>query len=68
LKCVYTTQLGSEDAAGSVMPTQQYSFSRGHLIPNGDPIFKYEKDTTFYYINAVPQWQIVNGGNWNVIL
>jgi len=48
------------------IPKEQYYFSRGHLFPNGDPIYKYEKDSTFYYINAVPQWQITNAGNWEV--
>lgn len=38
--------------------------SRGHLAPRADFIYKEWQDATYYYINAVPQWQKINGGIW----
>lgn len=49
-----------------IQTTKQLFLSRGHLAPNGDPIKATEKAATFYFINATPQWQTINGGNWVV--
>ena len=38
--------------------------SRGHLSPRADFIFEEWQDATFLYINAVPQFQKFNAGNW----
>jgi len=38
--------------------------SRGHLAANSDFAFNAWRATTFVYINAAPQWQTFNGGNW----
>jgi len=38
--------------------------SRGHLAPDADFVFKEWQDATYYYANAVPQWQSINNGNW----
>ncbi|ODM90874.1 hypothetical protein Ocin01_15809, partial [Orchesella cincta] len=59
--------LGSEDLVNEYFPTQQYRFSRGHLFPNGDALRKFERHSTFYYMNTVPQWQNLNGGNWQIV-
>lgn len=39
-------------------------FSRGHLNPNGDQLFVSWREATFFYVNTVPEWQIVNGQNY----
>ncbi|CAL8135447.1 unnamed protein product [Orchesella dallaii] len=58
--------LGSEDLVNEYFPTQQFRFSRGHLFPNGDALKRFERHSTFYYMNTVPQWQNLNGGNWQI--
>ena len=42
-------------------------FSRGHLAPDGDFIDAASQDATYYYINAAPQWQSFNNGNWKAV-
>ncbi|XP_021968684.2 uncharacterized protein LOC110863635 [Folsomia candida] len=61
------TKLLGEEKFEEYFPKQTYYLSRGHLFPNGDPYYKYQKDGTFFYINVVPQWQILNNGNWKAI-
>lgn len=57
--------LNSTQLAQHYIQTSKNLFlSRGHLTPNGDPIYQTEKHATFYFINASPQWQTINGGNW----
>jgi len=56
-----------EDILGdsSVIDTStELYFSRGHLAPDADFVTEQEQDATYYYINAVPQWQAFNNGNW----
>ena len=45
----------------------QYVFSKGHLTAKGDFVYRAQQRATYFYINTVPQWQIINGGNWNVM-
>ncbi|CAL8092467.1 unnamed protein product [Orchesella dallaii] len=57
--------VGSTSLAQEYVQTSKNLFlARGHLTPNGDPITANEKAATFYFINASPQWQTINGGNW----
>jgi DNA/RNA endonuclease G (NUC1) len=42
-----------------------YFLSRGHLTAKSDFIYGAQQMITFYFINAAPQWQTFNGGNWN---
>lgn len=37
-------------------------FTKGHLNPDGDQLFRTWRSATYYYINQVPQWKIVNDG------
>ncbi|KAJ4432519.1 hypothetical protein ANN_21141 [Periplaneta americana] len=60
--------LGSAEKVTSYMncsttgsPTQ---LSRGHLTPNGDFIYPYQQNATYYHANAAPQWQFCNNRNW----
>ncbi|KAF2366417.1 DNA/RNA non-specific endonuclease [Trinorchestia longiramus] len=44
--------------------SKSYYFSRGHMAPDADFVTEQEEDATYYYINALPQWQSFNNGNW----
>ena len=39
--------------------------ARGHLTPNADFASREERASTFYFINAAPQWQYFNGKSWS---
>lgn len=41
--------------------------SRGHLTAKADFVYGPQQRSTFWYINAAPQWQSFNGGNWNTL-
>lgn len=45
--------------------TSPYFLSRGHLAPKGDFIYSAQQNASFYYVNAAPQWEIINAGSWN---
>ncbi|XP_017043460.1 uncharacterized protein LOC108089610 [Drosophila ficusphila] len=38
--------------------------ARGHLSAKTDFVFGAEQQATFFFVNAAPQWQTFNGGNW----
>ncbi|XP_017841195.2 uncharacterized protein LOC108598940 [Drosophila busckii] len=38
--------------------------SRGHLATKSDLIYASQQRSSFTYLNAMPQWQSLNGGNW----
>lgn len=42
-------------------------FSRGHLGGKVDFFFANHQRSTFFYLNVAPQWQAINGGNWQRI-
>lgn len=42
-------------------------YAKGHLIPDADGITRSMRDATYYYMNAVPQWQKINNGIWKTI-
>lgn len=44
-----------------------YYFNRGHLVPSADFPEKEERDATCEYINAAPQWDVLNSKGWNTI-
>lgn len=39
--------------------------TRGHLAAKTDFVFATGQQASFYYINAAPQWNPINAGNWN---
>ena len=47
-------------------PSQSFYFARGHLAPDGDFVYVFEQNATYYFVNVVPQWQSINNGNWKV--
>ncbi|KAI4457000.1 endonuclease related [Holotrichia oblita] len=46
---------------------QKYYLARGHLAPKADFIYGPQQDITFYFLNAVPQWNLLNTGNWKIL-
>jgi hypothetical protein len=43
---------------------KQMEMSIGHLVANADFVTRPERAATFCFLNAAPQWQITNGGNF----
>ena len=56
--------LGDGEGARVFDRRAQFFFSRGHLAPDADFIYDEWQDATYYFLNAAPQWQSFNGGNW----
>ncbi|CAH0397505.1 unnamed protein product [Chilo suppressalis] len=45
--------------------TSTQFLARGHLTAKSDFVFATAQRSSFYFINAAPQWQPFNAGNWN---
>ncbi|XP_049864933.1 uncharacterized protein LOC126366063 [Pectinophora gossypiella] len=56
--------VGSVELANRYVTSTQF-LARGHLVAKSDMIFATGQRSTFYFINAAPQWQPFNAGNWN---
>ena len=41
--------------------------ARGHLTPNADFSDGMERARTYVTTNIAPQWQLFNGGNWQIL-
>lgn len=48
-------------------PRRQLYFAKGHMSPDADFVIQANQGATYYYINAVPQWQAINNGNWKAL-
>lgn len=44
-----------------------FFLARGHLTANRDFVYDSQQRSTFYYVNAAPQWQCFNNGNWKTL-
>ncbi|XP_013185934.2 uncharacterized protein LOC106131381 [Amyelois transitella] len=62
-KATIASLVGQELADKYITSTQ--FLSRGHLAAKTDYIFATGQRATFYFINAAPQFQPFNAGNWN---
>ncbi|KAG6448780.1 hypothetical protein O3G_MSEX005670 [Manduca sexta] len=52
------------DLANRYVTSSQF-LARGHLAAKTDFIYATGQRASFYFINAAPQWQPFNAGNWN---
>lgn len=64
---VVTELTGPSRGPAYIDAARSFYFARGHLAPDGDFVHIYEQNATYYFVNVVPQWQIINNGNWKVI-
>jgi hypothetical protein len=44
--------------------SDMFYLSRGHLSPDADFIFTSGQFATYFYLNVMPEFQIINQGNW----
>ncbi|KAH1005619.1 hypothetical protein HUJ04_006563 [Dendroctonus ponderosae] len=58
--------LGSSILANNFINNNSF-FAKGHLSPHADFILASAQFSTYFYINAAPQWQKINGANWKSI-
>ncbi|EDW19180.2 uncharacterized protein LOC6583025 [Drosophila mojavensis] len=59
-------RLNATENGSSFLAKGQY-LTRGHLAAKADFIYASQQRTTFNYMNVAPQWQIFNGGPWQII-
>uniref|UniRef100_A0A182MPX5 DNA/RNA non-specific endonuclease/pyrophosphatase/phosphodiesterase domain-containing protein n=1 Tax=Anopheles culicifacies TaxID=139723 RepID=A0A182MPX5_9DIPT len=59
----FATLLGSSEQANKYINSTSY-LAKGHLTPDGDAVLDTWAGATYFFINAAPEWQVVNGGNW----
>jgi len=65
-KKLFSLMFGSE--SGSLFhPRKGLYLARGHLTPSGDLLYRNWQEVTYMYSNVVPQWQVVNNGNWREV-
>ncbi|XP_036327516.1 uncharacterized protein LOC118740129 [Rhagoletis pomonella] len=61
------SQILGMDASPYFNDTIDVYMARGHMAAKVDFIFGAPQKATFYFVNAAPQWQMFNGGNWERI-
>lgn len=61
-------QIGSTELASKYINSGSSHFlARGHLTAKADFVYGAAQTSTFWYMNAAPQWQTFNAGNWNTL-
>ena len=60
-------QRASLEEAGAWDPDLGLFLARGHLVPQADMLYPDWQQLTFFYSNTVPQWQVINNGNWRAV-
>ncbi|KAJ6645415.1 hypothetical protein Bhyg_00621 [Pseudolycoriella hygida] len=67
-KTIFEQTLGHSNISQYLSDEKKSLFLvRGHLTPKVDFIFGSQQRATFWLINAAPQWQSFNAGNWERI-
>ena len=41
--------------------------AKGHLTPDAAMVYDFEQKATYFFINAAPQFQAFNNGNWKYL-
>ncbi|KAF7285415.1 hypothetical protein GWI33_010664 [Rhynchophorus ferrugineus] len=57
--------LGLSATDTKYIQNNNYFLSRGHLTARSDYFYAALQNSTFYFVNALPQWQTFNGFNWD---
>jgi len=65
-KKLFSAMFGSESEF-LFQPSEGLYLARGHLTPSGDLLYRNWQEVTYMYSNVVPQWQVVNNGNWREV-
>jgi len=63
---LFSSMFGSESVS-LFHPSEGLYLARGHLTPSGDLLYRNWQEVTYMYSNVVPQWQVVNNGNWREV-
>jgi len=63
-KRLFTKLFGKSELGSFFQPYGGLYLARGHLTPSGDLIYRDWQEVSYMYSNVVPQWQVVNNGNW----
>ncbi|XP_065334387.1 uncharacterized protein LOC135935763 [Cloeon dipterum] len=66
-KTTFGQILGSSTLGTTYIKDVDYYLARGHLAARSDFIYATQQRATFWYVNVAPQWQTLNGGNWNTL-
>lgn len=59
--------LGSTTLGTKYIKDLDYYLTKGHLAARSDFVYGSQQRSTFWYVNAAPQWASVNGGNWKML-
>uniref|UniRef100_A0A1A9WA99 DNA/RNA non-specific endonuclease domain-containing protein n=1 Tax=Glossina brevipalpis TaxID=37001 RepID=A0A1A9WA99_9MUSC len=59
-----TNALGGDFGSKFFNTSKNIYLARGHMAAKADFVFGTQQRATFLFVNAAPQWQVFNAGNW----